>query len=640
MTPTHRLIRLIDFANSADILPFVYTMSATQLIPVYTTVNNVRTCSFGQYDGVVWTVLDGDRGRGAVAVKGFCNFLSVNVQTPPSNNIKGNFSIRMVFKAQGGPTASPWHGQRFTQQLTPGPTYVFAPWLVQPYNYLPSGFRGHIHWTTFFDDDPEFPLRTGVCPIEFYALHENVPQYIDKGIPAQLLRILLLKKLDGIEDSYLGWIKYCIEFLRAQGFSYENINGVYNYCDFPQGRVTRCYLEHWLSHYTALHENLDSVHTRRVNCYDLASLGQVFIALGLDASRHSLRMKWLGPFGMINPTDLIGFPDTKCNSPFFGDADNKLWSTHPYWDPTTAKGKYRSGFKNHVFLTVRDVQAANVELVIDATCGPEIGEKTVAQYVATAIDHDASNNLRFVETSEGHEPNQLISPAGKAEDVLDGDGVVSLLSPIDMRHFSKNTSKGGLLHKVDEIQHATGFPKNSGFTGPSIHVDGITVTLTWHFQATSSLQPATIDLIVYAVRAEDRLKSEYQIRAGLFANSMDDAPPGIESFLDASTKHTTLVQGIVQPAAATSGTYAVWEQYHNYYGLIAIVAGLDKDVLKFMVNSLVNAIEEDLLDSAQLGDLKVFPTETTGEAISASDVYEMTLGEITVLNAGCSLKVC
>jgi hypothetical protein len=198
-----------------------------------------------------------------------------------------------------------------------------------PARYLPTGFEGHIEWTVAVEDDPNFtvPLQIFSTPVEFYCLPSNVPKYISDGLPAQLLRILLQTRFEKYDDSYHGWIKYCMDFLRSQNFRYETLGGKSNYANFlthgASGPVTNtCHLEHWLDHYEMLRAELNAECQRRVNCYDLAALGQVLLAVGLDPARHKIKMKYLEPYGMINPTRLIGF-NGMCNNPFFEDGRYK-----------------------------------------------------------------------------------------------------------------------------------------------------------------------------------------------------------------------------------------------------------------------------------------------------------------------------
>ena len=212
------------------------------------------------------------------------------------------------------------------------------PAIERPHQYLPTGFDGHIEWVFSLgqDENLSWPLQTFTTPIELYTLPATVPKYISDGLPAQLLRILLKTRFEGIEDNYRGWTKYCMKFLRSQNFRYETLSGKNSYSGFPthgnQGPVTNvCYLEHWLPHYEMLRAEANPECQRRVNCYDLAALGQVLLAIGLDSGKHKLEMKYLAPYGMINETTLIGI-NGKCNNPFFEDGKTDgMTDPKPLW---------------------------------------------------------------------------------------------------------------------------------------------------------------------------------------------------------------------------------------------------------------------------------------------------------------------
>lgn len=641
---------LLSIADS-PYLPSITNVSVTPLLPVYTYVDHNRRCTFTDQPLTAWTS-SGLALDFPFTVQARTSFLTFGYQPPDSSKVTEAICIRGTFRARGGPGSSSWDGKIIDISTTAGTSSVSVqPDLPHPHEYLPSGFDGHIFWAVYSERDAGFmfPLHTSMTPIEFYALHKQVPKYISDGIPAQVLQLLLQTHFEGVEDSYNGWVKYCMNFLRAQGFRYETLSGRKNYSDYPYDTdsnnvVTKCYLQHWLAHRDTTHGLRVRQRQRRVNCYDLASLGQVILAIGLDASIHELRMKFLEPFGMIDPTDLIGFPEMKCNSPFFeGREDSKLWSADPLWDAKYANGKYRSSFGNHAFLAIKDSSKDNIDRAIDATCGPEVGEKTLEQYIATAIDHQATNTLRYTETSGGHTSGALLSAAGSLKDIKDGPGVTDIVSPIDVQNFRLDHAKAGLIYRVETLKTIAGFPKGH-LTGPVAHIDGLTLTFSWSYQAQGSSEFATIDMIIYESKANGQLNLEYVARREEFKDVEDDDPVTIRSFLDATTKGTTLVQGIVQSNSAACGSYALWHQMNQgrndeTYGLISVLVGFDDNDLKFMVNNLVNVIDADLLDPVQKGDLNIVTVDSAGNTIPDQGSMSVSRGQIFTFENKYSMQV-
>ncbi|KAL6405255.1 hypothetical protein AUP68_12099 [Ilyonectria robusta] len=97
-------------------------------------------------------------------------------------------------------------------------------------------------------------------------------------------------------------------------------------------------------------------------------------------------MKYMKPFGYINPTHLIGRveippnpknPDAQCNNPFYGNPD---YNPPMLCDFDTAG---RSAFDNHMFLTINK---GTSPFVLDACCGPQLGTVLLIDYPTSVID--------------------------------------------------------------------------------------------------------------------------------------------------------------------------------------------------------------------------------------------------------------
>ena len=111
-----------------------------------------------------------------------------------------------------------------------------------------------------------------------------------------------------------------------------------------------------------------------VNCYDQA--GALYISSRLVGITSDFY--FMGPFGMIKPTYLVGY-DKKCNNPFFRNFKDGINSPESYMEPYVKDEKIvRTGFWNHAFV-VYDA------LVYDACARPVIG-KSKSQYFNDTID--------------------------------------------------------------------------------------------------------------------------------------------------------------------------------------------------------------------------------------------------------------
>jgi hypothetical protein len=623
-------------ANRSTVAPIITSLKATPSIPLYTLDDQKsRKCKFDSNGMEVWNnAQTSDIPSIPFAVTGTQEFLTIAIRNPWSGLSNKTLNVLGTFKARNGSTASVWDmatiGFSVNQDSSPTAFKPTIGGLSRP-KHLPSGFDGNIEWTVTLSDDPDglVPLQKFSIPLEFYCLPNKVPKIISDGLPAQLLRILLQTRYPKQEDSPWGWVKFCMDFLRSQNFRYETSSGRFNYVNRePTHPVSdACYLEHWLSHYDTLRYEHELTRQRRVNCFDLAALGHVLLAIGLDATNYGVRMKHLRPFGMINVTNLIGIGS--CNNPFFekGLTDQ---ITDP--DPIAKKDskKYRTGFGSHVFLAV---VSDDGEKIVDATCGPQVGDFTLSEYIEKAIDHDASQTLKY-------KNGDLISRDGDVGSVQDGPGVIRIISPVDVPPMSHHGSPTkGILSAVS----AAAADKDNDFTSgklvnTSIHTDGMVLSLSWLFLPAASDSCATIDILVYESKGS-LLQLEYMNRKAAFDQ------PGI-AYEDLKTSKNmadlsmpkTVNRGIINFEKTSQLPFALWQQGlqeddEESLGMVVIVNGFGTSEIKGVVHGLMNVLSEELKDSAE----KERPTISC--AAGSKKEIEVVVGHNTVLSTECTVEV-
>jgi hypothetical protein len=311
---------------------------------------------------------------------------------------------------------------------------------------LPWLFEGKLKWVF---NDPNggryrhYEQYATETPIELYFFPPNLASFFQKGgIPLPLLRsdfLPMWMKISSLEqipltpfsnrhpipqNIELSWASFAVHALFSESdLIYEKWRGSYRYLSFGAqsiqnlfltGRGFDCWLELWLE------ENCGSrlSHLKKlVNCYDLAALCQIIVALGVDTHYQDLRLKYMEPFGFIKPTHLIGRfeekgnnPQNLCNNPFYGDSRSGNTDRSMLCD---ADSPNQSGFGNHMFLTLGPKMA--VPNVLDACCGPQLGTVSIINYPQAVID-TTTLLYRLGATA----------PGGLA-DILDGPGVEELL---------------------------------------------------------------------------------------------------------------------------------------------------------------------------------------------------------------------
>jgi hypothetical protein len=108
-----------------------------------------------------------------------------------------------------------------------------------------------------------------------------------------------------------------------------------------------------------------------VNCYDQAAAVKVLSnVVGIGA-----KYQYMWRFGYINKTNLVGVGP--CNNPFF----KNVWYSSKL--VTAVDDPKRSAFGNHAFVEYGGK-------IYDACAGPELGSRTLTEYIKHSIDYSPS----------------------------------------------------------------------------------------------------------------------------------------------------------------------------------------------------------------------------------------------------------
>ncbi|EXK27379.1 hypothetical protein FOMG_16187 [Fusarium oxysporum f. sp. melonis 26406] len=292
---------------------------------------------------------------------------------------------------------------------------------------LPWVLDGQLRWLLrgSKEDQPQYYHDVLV---EIYALPETLPPYFEKqGIPLYLLRLpwyirTWMRQVEQpLGQPAVDWPSFVVQALTSgPQLEYKDFNGVSQYTSWdPEwigtalraGQSIVSWLDLWL--WDLYHNTLPGA-KHPVDIYDLASLSQVLISLGLEYSKERTGMNYLTPFGYIKPTKLIGRieeppnpdnQDSMCNNPLYA-----VGSMYDKAMLCATDSSTRSSLDYHLFLTI---QKDDSSYVLDVGCGPQTGTTTLQSYPASVIDTDA----------------RLYSPPsypGTTQDVIHGPGVSDL----------------------------------------------------------------------------------------------------------------------------------------------------------------------------------------------------------------------
>lgn len=233
-------------------------------------------------------------------------------------------------------------------------------------NKVPWGYNGRVTW--------EFRLGDSIVAqhdtiFELYAVSPWCHEFLARdGIQLDLLRFFVLPTRGD------GW--YVEQFAPHvvtqvhwhSGFIYNTLNGSERYTIDTTPR--RFALTRWLKD---LRRNKKAVYKSTLNCVDLAQIVGIAVSLGFQDAKDANALEWCSmmPMGFIKETHLIGWASVT-NSPFV-DANGDF---KPLVDENDV---LRQHFKSHWFIRWHS-------MILDATCGPEVGTKNIDQYLESAID--------------------------------------------------------------------------------------------------------------------------------------------------------------------------------------------------------------------------------------------------------------
>ena len=267
---------------------------------------------------------------------------------------------------------------------------------------LPWAFLGPITWT-IKGSDPKRPPFTCKTKIETYVFPKNVAPYFQtSGIPLALLRepsyLQKWMKVPDPSNTKIPWASFAITRLFSDPrLQYQRWDGLSRYSNwgFPPQFLNHLALDPelefcldlWVSDMTVA--TLNNI-VYPVSCYDLAILGQILVSLGYDASINNLRIKYMDPFGYINPVLIIGKcqypPPTEeeaakqnlCNNPYYGCP-----GTDPRRNCPPESG-VRSKLNDCLFISITNEEET---YVLDPCFGPETGTTKLLDYPTKAIDN-------------------------------------------------------------------------------------------------------------------------------------------------------------------------------------------------------------------------------------------------------------
>ncbi|EMD61586.1 hypothetical protein GGP41_004186 [Bipolaris sorokiniana] len=493
--------------------PFIQTISVSKVTyPLYDHIANPIEYYFSLNSQYIW---DKDTKKSfPVAISNVTTFA---IAFPPTVVAKEFLSLKAPFSIAAKLGTMAVFSKTFSQPTDPElsklvlqhPTTTGVPGGAT--KDLPWCYWGELDWE-LKGSDPKDPIFNCKTQVEFYVLPATLPEYFDtSGIPLALLRETHYLSA-WMKDPETDWIKFVTNALYSDSrLEYEIYNGSSKYVSsrgsfrdlFTNNIGLDFWLDLWLSDLKGVVLQ-KAKHT--VNCYDLAAICQALVSLGVDSSTQIVRMKYMDPYGFINPTNLIGRkedppnpmtnPKNLCNNPFYG----KVNGLPMLCGEDEVK---RSAFSNHMFVTISKGNGHNV---LDACCGPQLGDVTLEDYVNQAIDSRAS---RYQQNN-----NPLNYKLGDASDITDGQGIAQLVTS---RCFEKegDTSQSA-LSLLDKL--AKEFENDGKWYQPYLSTPqgNWQITATWTFKPNNNLgEIITVNVFGYSYYAHapieyDRRKNAIQ----------------------------------------------------------------------------------------------------------------------------------
>lgn len=399
---------------------------------------------------------------------------------------------------------------------------------------LPWMLHGEFEWTLkgSKNDQPSYTYDTSV---EIYVLPSELPLFFQhSGIPLALLRYncFLSTWMRTVETPpgkpAVNWPSFAVQQMFSNPLmEYETYSGSCKYTSWPLGKQLRqifqaqegisCWLDLWLSDMHGV--TLDGI-THAVNCYDLAALCQVVVSLGLSRTRN-MRMQYMSPFGFINPTHLIGRvenppnpsnPNNVCNNPFYMTGNNK-YSKEMLVDKMSP---LRSCFRNHMFLSY---QKAVTHSVLDACCGPQLGDLLLEDYPKEVIDQNPTR----------YKPPDA---PGEVKDMISGPGVNELVVSRCFERQGKPDPKSlALLDRLAVEMGSEGSWAQPYLTAPSGNWQ---ISATWTFRPNNAQNNEIYTVHVYIYDGQNSTEIEYKKRMNLTIG-WDDPVVGYDTFNDTGT---------------------------------------------------------------------------------------------------------
>ncbi|KDQ55476.1 hypothetical protein JAAARDRAFT_195846 [Jaapia argillacea MUCL 33604] len=258
---------------------------------------------------------------------------------------------------------------------------------------FPIAYRGNFVWV-LANGDGETVVTGTTIPLEIYVFGAPTPAamvlWMPFGISVNLLRVYL----PVFDNNNRTWAEIdarraLVERVFGGPFSYDTVYGAPHYAAGKFG------VAYWLELYF---QDLEAGAPMWINCYDMAGIIQV--ALTVHPGYDRVHWNFMQPYGLINPTFLKGHP-LLCNNPFFANAYCSPLSVAPQdYDPNQ-NVEPRSMFANHAFIAL-EVDNQEHNLVLDATCGPHVGNEQLDQYLAAAIDTRTNYYTAYYHTRPGN----------------------------------------------------------------------------------------------------------------------------------------------------------------------------------------------------------------------------------------------
>ncbi len=222
---------------------------------------------------------------------------------------------------------------------------------------------GKMTWTMNLDSPNGF-VNLGTTFIEAYLLLDKPATMYGDGVPAEVLRFLTQKarvlRATTPEDVAVAVTNYTHTDHRLR---YHTEGGAPSYEAGRFGGSDFSVVDYALRKHNV------------VNCYDQAAAVQSLSG----AVGPVITWIYMGPYGYINPTKLIGVKGL-CNNPFFEI------SVPPDPPRVDRNDPCRRAFGNHAFCSLSSK-------IFDACAGPKRGTETKAEYIANAIDHITTLNI-------------------------------------------------------------------------------------------------------------------------------------------------------------------------------------------------------------------------------------------------------